>query len=164
MVESFQPSQLIRRLGPTKATIIITLIAILVSTSTTVIAILIVYDASVLPFGIVLSILLPGTISPVIANVLFRLVAQVEQAKQEKEAALLELQQALANVKHLSGLLPICASCKKIRDDTGYWHQVEDYIHSHTEIDFSHSICPECTARLYPMLRAHRPQQAIERQ
>ncbi len=61
-----------------------------------------------------------------------------------------ELQEALAKVKALSGLLPICASCKKIRDDKGYWTQVEVYIRDHSEADFSHSICPDCAARLYP--------------
>ncbi|MEE9165418.1 MAG: sensor with HAMP domain protein, partial [Nitrospinota bacterium] len=63
-----------------------------------------------------------------------------------------KLQQALTNVKSLSGLLPICASCKKIRDDKGYWHQVETYIKKHTEVDFTHSICPECIKTRYPDL------------
>jgi len=55
-----------------------------------------------------------------------------------------------AEVKTLSGLLPICASCKKIRDDTGYWNQIETYIKAHSEADFSHSICPACAKELYP--------------
>ena len=55
-----------------------------------------------------------------------------------------ELQEALSKVKTLSGLLPICASCKKIRDDKGYWHQVGEYIRSHSEADFSHGLCPDC--------------------
>lgn len=59
---------------------------------------------------------------------------------------------ALAKVKLLSGLLPICASCKKIRDDEGYWHQVEVYIQNHSEADFSHGVCPDCIQRLYPEL------------
>ncbi|GAB4547249.1 MAG: hypothetical protein Kow0063_41880 [Anaerolineae bacterium] len=50
----------------------------------------------------------------------------------------------------LSGLLPICASCKKIRDDEGYWHSVEVYIRDHSEADFSHGICPDCMQKLYP--------------
>jgi hypothetical protein len=60
------------------------------------------------------------------------------------------LDQALARVKTLSGLLPICASCKRIRDDTGYWSQIEAYVRKHTEADFSHGICPECARRLFP--------------
>jgi DNA-binding NtrC family response regulator len=59
-----------------------------------------------------------------------------------------ELEQTLANVKVLRGLLPICAWCKKIRDDKGYWQQIEAYIHDHTEADFSHSICPECAQKV----------------
>ena len=61
-----------------------------------------------------------------------------------------ELQEALANVKQLSGLLPICSSCKKVRDDKGYWSGVELYITKHSEVQFSHGICPDCARRLYP--------------
>jgi len=60
-----------------------------------------------------------------------------------------KLQDALQEVKQLSGLLPICASCKKIRDDKGYWNQIESYIHKHSEAKFSHSICPDCSDELY---------------
>lgn len=63
--------------------------------------------------------------------------------------AVVELQDALANVKQLSGLLPICASCKKIRDDKGYWTQIEAYIRNHSEAEFSHSICPDCAQKIY---------------
>ena len=60
-----------------------------------------------------------------------------------------ELQEALAEVKILSGLFPICASCKKIRDDKGYWNQIDSYIQEHSEAKFSHGLCPECTDGLY---------------
>jgi PAS domain S-box-containing protein len=63
-----------------------------------------------------------------------------------------ERKQAEAEIKTLRGLLPICASCKKIRDDRGYWHQVEVYVRDHSEADFSHSICPDCAKKLYPGL------------
>lgn len=63
-----------------------------------------------------------------------------------------QLQHALGEVKTLSGLLPICASCKKIRDDSGYWNQIESYINKHSEAKFSHSICPECAKKLHPDL------------
>lgn len=59
---------------------------------------------------------------------------------------------ALSEIKQLRGIIPICASCKKIRDDKGYWHQVEKYISEHSEAMFSHSICPECRKKLYPEL------------
>ncbi len=61
-----------------------------------------------------------------------------------------KLQDALAQAKTLSGLLPICASCKKIRDDEGYWSQLEIYIQEHFDIQFSHGLCPECANKLYP--------------
>jgi two-component system, OmpR family, response regulator VanR len=61
-----------------------------------------------------------------------------------------QLQEALTNIKTLSGLIPICASCKKIRQDSGYWQQIEAYISDHSEAKFSHGICPECVKKLYP--------------
>ena len=57
---------------------------------------------------------------------------------------------ALQEIKTLSGLLPICASCKKIRDDKGYWNQIENYIEQHSDAQFSHSLCPECLEEHYP--------------
>lgn len=61
-----------------------------------------------------------------------------------------ELQDTLAKIKTLSGLLPLCSSCKKIRDDEGYWHQLEVYLRDHSEAEFSHGLCPECAKKLYP--------------
>lgn len=61
-----------------------------------------------------------------------------------------ELQKALSEINQLRGIIPICASCKKIRDDKGYWHQVESYVHDHSGAEFSHGICPECMEKLYP--------------
>lgn len=79
-------------------------------------------------------------------------VAQRKQTEQEKEKLIEKLQGALAEVKQLSGLLPICAQCKKIRTDSGYWQQIETYISAHSGASFSHGICPECAAQLYPEL------------
>ncbi|MGD9017252.1 MAG: hypothetical protein PVH30_07695 [Desulfobacterales bacterium] len=70
----------------------------------------------------------------------------------ENDALIVELKEAVSRVKTLSGLLPICTSCKKIRDDQGYWKQIETYIHDHSDAVFSHSICPECSKTLYPDL------------
>jgi hypothetical protein len=61
-----------------------------------------------------------------------------------------ELTQALGNIQTLSGLIPICAGCKKIRDDRGYWDQVESYIAKHSDAKFTHGICPECSRKYYP--------------
>ncbi|RMF59979.1 MAG: response regulator [Calditrichaeota bacterium] len=68
----------------------------------------------------------------------------------EKEKLIQELQEALKNIKQLEGLIPICASCKKIRDDRGYWNQLELYLEEHAGAMFSHSVCPECMQKLYP--------------
>jgi hypothetical protein len=63
-----------------------------------------------------------------------------------------DLKRALSEIKQLRGIIPICSSCKKIRDDKGYWHQVEAYISEHSDAMFSHGICPECMKKLYPEL------------
>jgi PAS domain S-box-containing protein len=67
-----------------------------------------------------------------------------KRAEDERERFIAELQDALAKIKTLSGLLPICASCKKIRNDAGYWQQVEHYVSEHTGVHFTHGLCPEC--------------------
>ncbi|OGW47697.1 MAG: hypothetical protein A2078_05805 [Nitrospirae bacterium GWC2_57_9] len=61
-----------------------------------------------------------------------------------------DLQDALDNVKTLRGMLPICASCKKVRNDDGYWSQIEVFIRDHSDADFSHGLCPDCATKLYP--------------
>lgn len=82
--------------------------------------------------------------------------ARVEVGRRmvEMQAALadkvLELREAFEQIKTLRGIVPICASCKKIRDDQGYWSQVEVYVRDHTEAEFSHDICPECMKKMYP--------------
>lgn len=69
-----------------------------------------------------------------------------QQTLKDKEA----LEKALKEIRVLKGLIPICANCKKIRDDQGFWHQVESYIAAHAEVAFTHGICPECKLKLYP--------------
>ncbi len=79
----------------------------------------------------------------------------VTERKTAQEALVKEkekLQDAISKIKKLSGLLPICSHCKKIRDDKGYWNQIENFIHAHSEAEFSHSICPECARKYYPQL------------
>lgn len=73
-----------------------------------------------------------------------------KKAEREREKLLIELQEALRKVKMLSGLLPICSSCKKIRDERGDWKILEEYIIKHSEADFSHGLCSECAEKLYP--------------
>lgn len=75
-------------------------------------------------------------------------INRLKALESEKEKIIYELKEALAKVKVLSGFLPICAWCKKIRDDKGYWNQIETYLREHSEAEFSHSICPECMEKL----------------
>ena len=72
--------------------------------------------------------------------------------KLAREELIKNLQKALADVKTLSGMLPICAWCKKIRNDEGYWQKIEAYLKSHSDLDFTHSICHECAKKEYPEL------------
>jgi len=87
------------------------------------------------------------------AHSLLFVIRDISERKNEikEKAELIEkLQNALEDVKTLKGLLPICASCKRIRDDRGYWNQLESYVSKHTDASFTHSICPECAQKLYP--------------
>ena len=77
---------------------------------------------------------------------------RLSEFEKKQEKLIIELKQALTKVKTLNGLLPICSRCKKIRDDTGYWNQIETYISQHSLAEFSHSICPDCAKILYPDL------------
>ncbi|MCB2228052.1 MAG: PAS domain S-box protein [Desulfarculaceae bacterium] len=77
-------------------------------------------------------------------------ISERKLAEQERERLIEELTQALDEIKTLSGLLPICAHCKKVRDDTGYWRKLETYIEQHSDAEFSHGLCPDCAHTLYP--------------
>jgi PAS domain S-box-containing protein len=86
----------------------------------------------------------------------FRITGFVQDITDRKKAEE-EMLEALGKVKQLSGLLPICASCKKIRNDKGYWESIEKYIESHSEAEFSHSICDDCVKKLYPDFHRRQP-------
>ncbi len=78
------------------------------------------------------------------------LLYRQKRVEEEREQAISDLGTAHSRIKVLSGLLPICFNCKKIRDDKGYWNGLEDYISSHSEAEFSHGLCSECAVKLYP--------------
>lgn len=80
---------------------------------------------------------------------LFLSWVQISREKKARERLIRELQEALAEVHTLSGLVPICASCKQIRDDRGFWHQVEQYVSEHSQATFTHGICPDCAERYF---------------
>jgi hypothetical protein len=102
------------------------------------------------------ALLLSFIIFPVLYNFVFKLlnqhIAQQRRIETEKNTLITELQSALDEVKTLRGIVPICASCKKIRDDNGFWHQVEAYLSDHSEVLFSHGSCPECTEKIIQTL------------
>jgi len=79
-------------------------------------------------------------------------ITKRKEIEADREKLIDKLQDALNKIKTLRGIIPICASCKKIRDDKGYWNQLENYIREHSDAVFSHGICPECTEKLYPDL------------
>ncbi len=75
---------------------------------------------------------------------------EMRRKEDERENLVEKLQQALTQMETLRGILPICSSCKKIRDENGFWYEIELYIASHSQAKFSHSICPDCEEELYP--------------
>ncbi len=81
---------------------------------------------------------------------IIRDISERKAIEKEKEQLIIDLKNALDEIKTLKGIVPICASCKKIRDDQGYWNHLETYIQKHSEAQFSHGICPDCTEELYP--------------
>ncbi|EMS79692.1 PAS domain-containing protein [Desulfotignum phosphitoxidans] len=85
-----------------------------------------------------------------VCRALVNSITERKQLEAGREQLISELREALAQVKTMSGLLPICSHCKKIRDDKGYWKQIESYIHEHSDAEFSHSICQECAKKYYP--------------
>jgi PAS domain S-box-containing protein len=92
------------------------------------------------------------------ASTIARNISDRKRAERERERLVGQLQRALGEVKTLSGLLPICAHCKKIRDDNGYWNQIELYLREHSGANFTHSVCPDCSRTHYAELFTDQPQ------
>lgn len=106
-------------------------------------------------FLVILSLGLAIFLGYILNKMINSLNQEISKRIQTEKTILIEsnkLKDALARVNVLSGLIPICAACKKIRDDKGYWNQIENYIRDHSEAEFSHSICPKCEKKLYPDL------------
>jgi PAS domain S-box-containing protein len=85
----------------------------------------------------------------------FNDITDKKNADAEKDRLIEELRQAVNEIKTLRGILPICSMCKQIRDDQGYWNQFEAYIEAHSDVDFSHSICPDCAQKHYPEMNLY---------
>ncbi len=93
-----------------------------------------------------------ATVLALITGAAFLVAFRIRQLKQRERILEARVDEAISKIKVLDGLLPICAACKKIRDDRGYWNQLEIYIRDHSEADFSHGMCPDCARKLYPEL------------
>jgi len=102
--------------------------------------------------GIVLCTVAPILIFPWPARLFFQMFLKLQEVEKELRKKNEDLGKALEEVKTLSGLLPICCCCKKIRDDHGYWKEVEQYIEDHSQLRLTHGFCPDCVEKLYPEL------------
>jgi CheY-like chemotaxis protein len=98
-----------------------------------------------------------------LVNISIEIALYKHRVEREKTKLLADLQDALAHVKMLKGLLPICAWCKKIRNDRGYWQELETYIHEHSDAEFSHGICPDCTEKYYKDFMEKRKKKKTEK-
>lgn len=105
------------------------------------------YLADFMSTGSSEAIFIIGSFSTSILIIMGLVVLNIQRTQED-------LKRAMAEVKTLRGIVPICASCKKIRDDDGYWKAVDSYVQAHTEAEFSHGLCPECTQKLYPEIAA----------
>ncbi len=109
-------------------------------------------DGKQLPVEVEVSVIREASGSPDLYIVYLQDISRKQQLESEHERTIAELQRSLERLRTLQGLFPICVTCKKIRDDEGYWHAVEEYIQSRSEAEFSHAICPDCMKKLYPDL------------
>jgi len=87
----------------------------------------------------------------------WKLLTERRETVAAQKQLIAELEDALSKVKTLSGLLPICSGCNKIRDDKGYWSQVEGYIQEHTDAQFTHGLCPDCVRKYFPEMEVTNP-------
>lgn len=94
---------------------------------------------------------------------IIRDISRRRKIEREKEELIARLEKALSEIKTLRGILPICSACKKIRDDKGYWQQIEAYIRAHSDAQFTHGICPECVRKLYPEIKCNHERDCGER-
>ncbi len=106
-------------------------------------------DGSTFPAEVTSSFVLDVDRIPIREYVLFRDITERRRIEAERTQLLSELQETVANLKTLRGLLPICAICKNVRDDDGYWIQIESYVRKHSDADFQHGLCESCRAEVY---------------
>ena len=110
-------------------------------------------------FRFLISLLFIAIIAYGLESSRFRFSVSLKKSNSELLLQKEKLETALFEIKTLSGMLPICSYCKKIRDDKGYWNQIESYIHKHSRAEFSHGICPECAKNYYPHMDLYSDEQ-----
>ncbi len=135
--------------GPFKTSITLTSFTIIIASLFTYLF-LYLYQGFVDAPGYLLPILLPMILILYPSYLFFKMYLRTEKVENSLREKNHELQKAMDEIVELSGLLPICSSCKNIRDDKGYWNQIENYLSEKSGIAFSHSICPDCAQKLYP--------------
>lgn len=140
---------LFRKLGTIRATICITILSILLSILIDVCIHLSYRSPSIANLDILSAAIIPALIAPPLSYFILDLLNCLDRLECERSQLVSELQDALAKIEVLDGLLPICASCKRIQDENGQWQQIEVYIRDRSRAEFSHGICPECKQELY---------------
>jgi|GEM_PF-624345 len=143
--------KLLRQYGVNTMVLIITAILVALSVVFSSIAVK-EFQGYVDALTIGVSISAPSLLVPPPAWLILSMFVKLQKTEEQLRLRNIELEKTLSEVKTLSGLLPICCSCKKIRDDEGYWNEIEQYISDHSDLQLSHGICPECVGQLYPEL------------
>ncbi len=147
-----RPSVLLRY-SPLTVAAVGTLIAVLESVAIALFAFwLIELPAAKVFNALVITVLCPTLIAPPMIYFHCLAVHRGERARQELAVANEKLEAALREVRELTGLLPICAWCHKVREDDGYWTKVDAFLQSHTRAEITHSICPDCSERVFPKI------------
>lgn len=144
--------QLLPKLGVPGLTILTTVFTAVVSVTITALSMFFMPRSNPIT-SLTFALVTPLIIAPPLCVIGFRLLLKYHQLQAELGRTNRELTEALSQVKELSGLLPICSSCKRIRDDQGYWNQLESYIQKNSKAKFTHGLCPDCIQKLYPGLK-----------
>lgn len=127
----------------------ITVIVIILSLTITSIS-LILFQGYIDALGLIIAVIVPILILPLPTKLFLTMFLKLQQTKMQLQKKNIALKNSLREVKTLSGLLPICCSCKKIRNDKGYWSEVEQYISDHSDLQLTHGYCPGCIDALFP--------------
>jgi hypothetical protein len=134
------------------AMVLIATVAIVVLSLLITSAALLMFQGNVDALGIAICIAAPLLIFPWPAKLFFSTFLQLHRVKEELRLRNADLERAMGEIKTLSGFLPLCCGCKRVRDDRGYWSELENFFSERLDLQMSHGFCPECLARLYPNL------------